>query len=160
MSYLQRIEEHKNLNVFLEVYIKELLQKAKETDDKISKNEASQLAGLVFRTKYLFCYQEHEVSEGSQILKDYESFFKSTALQKLLDEDAILIGKQNCDEFGMGSSNENSLYDPPLNVLDLNRVSSGSSRGYAVAVQTNLCLASLSIDTGGSVDNQQHFVEW
>lgn len=150
-EYLQRIEELKHLNAFLEVYAEEALQKAKDIDDKISRNEAGQLAGLVFGAKDLLCYQGHEVSGGSQILKGYESLFTSTAVQKLLDEDAILIGRQNCDEFGMGSSNENSSYGPSLNALDPNRVPGGSSGGSAVAVQANLCLASLGTDTGGSV---------
>ncbi len=150
-EYLKRIEEKKDLNAFIEVYAEEALQKAQEIDDKISNKQAGQLAGLVFGAKDLLCYQGHEVTGGSQILKGYESLFTSTAVQKLLDQDAILIGRQNCDEFGMGSSNENSSYGPSLNAIDTNRVPGGSSGGSAVAVQANLCLASLGTDTGGSV---------
>ena len=149
--YLGKIAESSHLNAFIEVYSEEALSRAQEIDQKISENKAGKLAGLVFGAKDLLCYKNHEVTGGSQILKGYESLFTSTAVQKLLDEDAILIGRQNCDEFGMGSSNENSSYGPALNAADNERVPGGSSGGSAVAVQAGLCLASLGTDTGGSV---------
>lgn len=149
--YLSRIADSSHLNAFIEVYSDEALSRAQEIDRKISENKAGKLAGLVFGAKDLLCYKNHVVTGGSQILKGYESLFTSTAVQKLLDEDAILIGRQNCDEFGMGSSNENSSYGPTLNAADNERVPGGSSGGSAVAVQAGLCLASLGTDTGGSV---------
>jgi aspartyl-tRNA(Asn)/glutamyl-tRNA(Gln) amidotransferase subunit A len=149
--YLQKIVSLKHLNAFVEVYDQEALKKAQEVDQKIRRNKAGALAGLVFGAKDLLCYQNHGVSGASEILKGYESPFSSTAIQKLLDADAILIGRQNCDEFGMGSSNENSSFGPALNAFDTSRVPGGSSGGSAVAVQADMCLASLGTDTGGSV---------
>lgn len=149
--YLGRIEAHEELNAFIEIYADEALVRAREIDQKISNNSAGKFAGLVFGAKDLLCYKDHKVSGSSKILKGYESLFTSTAVQHLLDQDAILIGRQNCDEFGMGSSNENSAYGPTRNAADVTRVPGGSSGGSAVAVQAGMCLASLGTDTGGSV---------
>lgn len=149
--YLKNIEDNKHLNAFIEVYKEEALAKAREVDQKIKNNKAGELAGLVFGIKDLLCFEEHRVSGGSKILQDFESQFSSTAVQALLSKDAIVIGRQNCDEFGMGSSNENSAYGPVRNQADLTRVPGGSSGGSAVAVQADMCQVSLGTDTGGSV---------
>lgn len=150
-QYLKNIEDQKHLNAFIEVYKDEALAKAKDIDQKLKKNQAGKLAGLVFGIKDLLCLDKHQVSGGSKILRNFESQFSATAIEALLQEDAIVIGRQNCDEFGMGSSNENSAYGPVKNALDENKVPGGSSGGSAVAVQADMCLVSLGTDTGGSV---------
>lgn len=150
-QYLKNIEDQKHLNAFIEVYTEEALDRAKDIDQKLKENQAGKLAGLVFGIKDLLCLDKHQVSGGSKILNNFESQFSATAVEALLKEDAIVIGRQNCDEFGMGSSNENSSYGPVKNALDPGKVPGGSSGGSAVAVQADMCLVSLGTDTGGSV---------
>jgi aspartyl-tRNA(Asn)/glutamyl-tRNA(Gln) amidotransferase subunit A len=150
-GYLNNIRAQSDLNAFIEVYEQEALEKADSIDSKIRNQKAGKLAGLIFGIKDLICFQGHKVSGGSKILQNFESQFSATAVQKLIAEDAIVIGRQNCDEFGMGSSNENSFYGPVKNAADITKVPGGSSGGSAVAVQANLCHASLGTDTGGSV---------
>jgi aspartyl-tRNA(Asn)/glutamyl-tRNA(Gln) amidotransferase subunit A len=150
-QYLTRIKEKSHLNAFLEVYDEEALEKAAEVDQKIKAGTAGRLAGMVVGIKDLLCHKDHGLQGGSKILDGFKSQFSATAVQRLVDEDAIIIGRQNCDEFGMGSSNENSAFGPVLNDADNTRVPGGSSGGSAVAVQADLCLASLGTDTGGSV---------
>ncbi len=150
-SCLKIIDQESNLNAFLEVYSKEAIEKASLVDHKISAGTAGRLAGLVVGLKDMLCYQDHTLQAGSKILEGFESQFTGTAVQRLLDEDVIIIGRQNCDEFGMGSSNENSAYGPVHNGIDPQKVSGGSSGGSAVAVQRGMCHASLGSDTGGSV---------
>ena len=150
-SCLDNIEKHSHLNAFLEVYSEEALAKAREIDQKIADGTANRLAGLVIGLKDMLCYQDHPIQAGSKILAGYESQFNSTAVARLLSEDAIVIGRQNCDEFGMGSSNENSAFGPTLNGIGQNKVPGGSSGGSAVAVQMDMCHASIGSDTGGSV---------
>jgi len=106
---------------------------------------------MVVGIKDVLCFNDHPVSAGSKILEGFISQFTATAVQRLLDEDAIIIGRQNCDEFAMGSSNENSAFGPVLNPIDQTRVPGGSSGGSAVAVATDMCQVSLGSDTGGSV---------
>jgi len=148
---LKNIDQDSNLNVFLEVYREEVQKKALKIDQKISAGTSGRLAGLVVGLKDMLCYRDHALHAGSKILEGFESQFTATAVQRLLDEDAIIIGRQNCDEFGMGSSNENSAYGPVRNSINHNRVPGGSSGGSAVAVQCGMCHASLGSDTGGSV---------
>ena len=149
--YLQQIEANAHLNAFVEVYGEEALQRAAFVDTKIKNGAAGKLAGLVIGLKDVFSFEGHSVHAGSRILDSYKAPFTATAVQRLLDEDAIVIGRQNCDEFAMGSSNENSFFGPVLNALDTTKVPGGSSGGSAVAVQAGLCHASLGSDTGGSV---------
>lgn len=149
--YLKNIEDNKDLNAFIEVFIEEAKERAKAIDLKLKHNKAGKLAGLIFGIKDLICYQDHQVSGSSNILKGFESQITATAVQRLLDEDAIVIGRQNCDEFGMGSSNENSAHGNVRNTADHSRVPGGSSGGSAVAVQADMCQISLGTDTGGSV---------
>lgn len=149
--YLQRIQTHADLNAFVAVYADESRTHAAEIDQKIAAGTAGRLAGMVLGIKDLLCYAGHGVQGGSKILAGFTSQITATAVQRLLDEDAILIGRQNCDEFGMGSSNENSAFGPVRNAADPERVPGGSSGGSAVAVQAGLCFASIGTDTGGSV---------
>ncbi len=150
--YLKNIEEKNNtLNAFLSVFDQEALKKADEIDAKIKAGTAKKLAGMVLGIKDLLCYKDHTSQAGSKILAGFESQFTATAVQRVIDQDAIIIGRQNCDEFGMGSTNENSAFGACINAIGENRVSGGSSGGSAVAVQADMCLASLGTDTGGSV---------
>ncbi|QHL87692.1 Asp-tRNA(Asn)/Glu-tRNA(Gln) amidotransferase subunit GatA [Nibribacter ruber] len=150
-QYLQNISEKRHLNAFLEVFEAEALQKAEEVDAKIKAGTAGKLAGMVIGLKDVLAYEGHALQASSQILNGFKSLYTGTAVQRLLQEDAILIGRQNCDEFAMGASNENSSFGPVLNDADNTRVPGGSSGGSAVAVQAHLCLASIGSDTGGSV---------
>lgn len=149
--YLHNIQTKAHLNAFVEVYEQSALIQATQIDERIAQGNAGKLAGMVIGIKDVLCYKGHEVNSSSKILKGFESQFTATAIQRLIDEDAIIIGRLNCDEFGMGSSNENSIHGKVLNAADESKVPGGSSGGSAVAVQANLCTASLGTDTGGSV---------
>lgn len=168
-AYLKKIEEHKHLNAFLEVFAEEAIQRAKELDKKLQaalKNKDNSnsplrgvggLFGCVIAIKDNICYKDHKVSASSKILGGFNSLFSATVVERLLAEDAIIIGRTNCDEFAMGSSNENSAYGNVLNALDNSRVPGGSSGGSAVAVQAGLCHVSLGSDTGGSIRQPASF---
>lgn len=150
--FLENIEKLKHLNVFLEVYADEAIVKAKELDSQIKAGlPVGRLAGMVIGIKDVFAYKNHGLQAGSKILDGFKSQFTATSIQRLIDADAIIIGRQNCDEFAMGSSNENSAFGPTLNFADNSRVPGGSSGASAVAVQAGLCHASIGSDTGGSV---------
>ena len=156
-DYIARIEANKHLNCFLETYNEEALAQAKVVDEKLKNGTAKRLAGAVIAIKDVLCYKGHKVSASSKLLQGFESLYTATAVQRLIDEDAIIIGRTNCDEFAMGSSNENSAYGKVLNAADNSKVPGGSSGGAAVVVQANLCLASLGTDTGGSIRQPASF---
>lgn len=149
--YLRQIEENKDINAFLEVFAEEALLSARLIDQKIAEGKAGKLAGLVIGIKDNICFKGHKVTASSKILENFESQYSATVVERLLAEDAIIIGRLNCDEFAMGSSNEKSAYGPVLNPLDKTRVPGGSSGGSAAAVAANLCHATLGSDTGGSI---------
>ena len=155
--YLQRIQDQSDLNAFLEVFEDTILEDAQLVSDKIKAGTAGKLAGLVIGIKDNICYKNHLVSGSSRILEGFESLFTATALQRLLDEDAIVIGRLNCDEFAMGSSNENSAFGPVKNPLDKTKVPGGSSGGSAAAVAAHLCTVALGSDTGGSIRQPASF---
>ena len=156
-SFLKEINSQKHLNAFLETFDETALAAAHLVDEKIKSGTAGKLAGMVIGLKDNLCYKGHNVSVSSKILSNFTSLFSGTAVERLLAEDAIIIGRLNCDEFAMGSSNEKSAYGPVLNPYDNSRVSGGSSGGSAVAVAANLCHASLGSDTGGSVRQPASF---
>ena len=157
--YLGRIEQKNNdLNAFLEVWADEAKERANMLDNKRANGEKlGRLAGMVIGIKDVICYKNHKISAGSKMLENFESIFSATAVERLLAEDAILIGRLNCDEFAMGSTNEYSAYGPTLNAYDETKVPGGSSGGSAVAVQAEFCLAALGSDTGGSVRQPASF---
>lgn len=155
--FLERIESLKHLNVFLEVYAAEARQRAQLISEKLKNGTAGKLAGMVIGLKDIIAYKDHGIQCGSRILDGFISQFSATAVQRLIDEDAIIIGRQNCDEFGMGSSNEKSAFGPTLNYLDEKKVPGGSSGASAVAVSAGLCHASIGSDTGGSVRQPSAF---
>ena len=156
-SFLKRIEEQKDLNAFNFVFGKEALKEADRIDEKIKTGKAGKLAGMVIGIKDVLSIKDKPATCSSNILKYFNSVYTATAVQKLIDEDAIIIGKTNCDEFAMGSSNENSAFGPALNPFDKARVPGGSSGGSAVAVAANLCDTALGTDTGGSVRQPASF---
>lgn len=150
-NYLAKIGENVHLNAFLEVFEESAIAQAKIVDEKIKEGTAGKLAGVVIGIKDNICYKNHKVSASSKILEGFESLYTATALQRLIDQDAIIIGRLNCDEFAMGSSNENSAFGSVENHWKANHVPGGSSGGSAVAVSANLCTVALGSDTGGSV---------
>jgi aspartyl-tRNA(Asn)/glutamyl-tRNA(Gln) amidotransferase subunit A len=157
-QFLETINANQHLNAFVEVYENEALQIANALDNKRRAGEKlGKLHGVVIAIKDVICYKGHKVTAASKILKNFESVFTATAVQKLIDEDAIIIGACNCDEFAMGSTNENSSYGKVLNAIDNTKVPGGSSGGSAVAVQANMCMLSLGSDTGGSVRQPADF---
>lgn len=156
--YIDRIREAGRLNAFVKVWEQEALAKARELDTaRSSGSPMGKLHGVVVGLKDVLCYKGHPVSAASAILQDFTATYNATAVEKLLAEEAIIIGSLNCDEFAMGSSNENSAYGNVLNALDETRVPGGSSGGSAVAVQAHLCMVSLGSDTGGSVRQPADF---
>ncbi len=156
-GYLNAIQQNSDLNAFLEVFENSAKEKAIEVDAKRKAGNAGRLAGMVIGLKDNLCYAGHKVTASSKILEGFESLFTGTAVQRLLDEDAVIIGRLNCDEFAMGSSNENSAFGPVKNFLDKNLVPGGSSGGSAVAVSAGLCTATLGSDTGGSIRQPASF---
>jgi aspartyl-tRNA(Asn)/glutamyl-tRNA(Gln) amidotransferase subunit A len=155
--YLKTIQEQKEINAFLEVFETEAREQALRVDQLIKEGKAGRLAGMVIGLKDNLCVKGHKVSASSKILEGFESLYTGTAVQRLLDEDAIIIGRLNCDEFAMGSSNENSAFGPVKNPLNHALVPGGSSGGSAAAVAANLCTAALGSDTGGSIRQPASF---
>ncbi len=150
--YIKQIQEQKELNAFIEVFEETALATAKKIDTKISsKLPLGKLFGLVIAIKDNIVYKNHFATAASHILDGFKSPYSATVLEKLLAEDAIIIGRTNCDEFAMGGSNENSYYGAVKNPMDKTRVSGGSSGGSAAAVAAGLCMAALGSDTGGSI---------
>jgi len=165
--YLEKINASKHLNAFVEVFADSALQQADRLDEKRKSGKSTgKLHGVIIAIKDVICYKDHPVTAASGILKvhlnkpgekKFISMYSSTAVDRLLKEEAIIIGSCNCDEFAMGSTNENSVYGNVLNALDETRVPGGSSGGSAVAVQAGLCMVSLGSDTGGSVRQPADF---
>jgi aspartyl-tRNA(Asn)/glutamyl-tRNA(Gln) amidotransferase subunit A len=150
--YLQQIKQTAHLNIYINVFEKEALQKAKQLDEvRNSSTPLKKLHGVVVAIKDVIVYKDHKVTAASKILEGYTSPFTATALQYLLDEDAIIIGMLNCDEFAMGGTNENSYYGAVKNPINPDHVPGGSSGGSAAAIAADTCMIALGSDTGGSV---------
>ncbi|SNS97447.1 aspartyl/glutamyl-tRNA(Asn/Gln) amidotransferase subunit A [Ekhidna lutea] len=150
--YLKQIEDmNGRLNAFLSVYADEALRQSHSIDRKIKNGTAGKLAGMVVGIKDVFAYKDHRLQCASNILQGFQSQYTATSIQRLINEDAIIIGHQNCDEFAMGSSNENSAFGPAKNPINEEHVPGGSSGGSAVAVASDMCQVSIGSDTGGSV---------
>jgi len=150
--YLDRIEANRNLNAFVSVYSESALNRADELQKRIEAGKVpGRLYGMVIGLKDNIALENMPLGAASRILQNYSSPFSATAVTRLLEEDAIIIGRLNCDEFAMGSSNEQSFYGPARHPHDPERVPGGSSGGSATAVAAGLCTAALGSDTGGSI---------
>lgn len=154
--FLTEIENSKDLNAFNFVF-QDALENAKLVENKIKNGNAGKLAGMVVAIKDVLALKDKPLTCSSKILENFTSLYTSTAVQKLLDEDAIIIGKTNCDEFAMGSSNENSALGIVKNPVNKEFVPGGSSGGSAAAVAAKLCDVALGTDTGGSIRQPASF---
>ena len=150
LFFLKKIEDNKRLNAYNFVF-EDCIEQTKAIEEKIKSGRCGKLAGMVIAIKDVLAIKDKPLTCSSNILKNFISTYTATAVQKLIDEDAVIIGKTNCDEFAMGSSNENSAFGPVLNPIDTSRVPGGSSGGSAVAVAAGLCDVALGTDTGGSI---------
>ncbi len=156
-AYIKRINKSKKLNCYIESDFEQAINKAKSLDNKSDKNK--KLFGAPIAVKDLFCTKNLQTTASSKILKGFKPQYESTVTSKLWDQDAILLGKLNCDEFAMGSSNETSFYgnviNPYRNKNDL--VPGGSSGGCSSAVAANLTVSTVGTDTGGSIRQPASF---
>lgn len=149
--YLNQIaEKNPEINAYLEVY-EDVLSQAEAAQKLIDQNKAKALTGIPLVLKDNIMIRGRINSAGSKILEKYICPYTSTAAQKILDQQAVILGRANMDEFAMGSSTENSAYGVTKNPRDPKRVSGGSSGGSAAAVAMNGALAALGSDTGGSI---------
>jgi aspartyl-tRNA(Asn)/glutamyl-tRNA(Gln) amidotransferase subunit A len=148
-----RIDSHDGeINSFLALSRERAMAQAAKIDGMAAKGEAlPALAGVPVGIKDVLVMQGAPATAGSLILKGYRPPYDATAVVRLEAAGAVLLGKMNCDEFAMGSSNENSAYGPVLNPRALDRVPGGSSGGSAAAVAANFAVATLGTDTGGSI---------
>jgi aspartyl/glutamyl-tRNA(Asn/Gln) amidotransferase, A subunit len=149
-------ELNPKINAFLEVYEEEALKKAEEIDKK-PLEQRGRLAGLPIAIKDNILYKGHKATCASKMLENFVAPYNSSVVEKLLKEDAIIIGRTNMDEFAMGSSNENSAFGVVKNPHDLTRVPGGSSGGSAAAVASGMVSVALGSDTGGSVRQPSAF---
>ena len=145
-------EVNKDLNAFISILEDEALEKAKEIQERIEAGEkVGKLAGIPFTAKDLYLVKDVKTTFGSKYMEDFVAPYTGTVIQKCLDEDAILIGKTNCDPWGFGGSGENSGFGPAKNPYDLERTPGGSSSGSAASLAAGVGFFSLGTDTGGSV---------
>ena len=150
-SYLERIDRHKDLNAFLDVRPEVTLAQARAADARIARGEATPLTGIPIAHKDIFVTRDFASTASSRMLKGYMSPFDATVVEKLAGAGMVSLGKLNCDEFAMGSSNENSFYGNVLNPWDKTAVPGGSSGGSAAAVAARIAPAATATDTGGSI---------
>jgi aspartyl-tRNA(Asn)/glutamyl-tRNA(Gln) amidotransferase subunit A len=158
-SYYERIaQKNPRLNVYLRLTKERALAQAARMDDAAAKGDPlGPLAGIPVGIKDVLVMRGAPATAGSKILQDYQPPYDATAVAKLEAAGAVLLGKLNCDEFAMGSSNENSAYGPVRNPVDTERVPGGSSGGSAAAVAANMAVATLGSDTGGSIRQPASF---
>jgi aspartyl-tRNA(Asn)/glutamyl-tRNA(Gln) amidotransferase subunit A len=149
--YLARIQKHSALGAFLAVDEAATLAQARAADARIAAGHTAPLLGVPIAHKDIFATKDFATTAGSKMLKDYRSPFDSTVVSQMAAQGAVTLGKLNCDEFAMGSGNENSAYGKVHNPWDTSRIPGGSSGGSAAAVAAGLCAAATGTDTGGSI---------
>ena len=149
--YLDRIEAHRDLNAFLDVRPEATLAQAEEADRRIAAGEAGPLTGIPIAHKDIFVTREWASTAASRMLEGYMSPFDATVVSKLKQAGMVCLGKLNCDEFAMGSGNENSAFGKVYNPWDKNAVPGGSSGGSSAAVAAGLAPIVTGTDTGGSI---------
>lgn len=156
---LKRIKEtDEKIRAFITVDEKGALAQARAVDKKIKNGDGlSPLAGIPVSVKDLFCTQGIKTTAASKILADYLPPYDATAVKKLKENNAVIVGKTNLDEFAMGGSTENSAFGPTKNPWDLARVPGGTSGGSAASVAIDQCIYSLGTDTGGSIRQPASF---
>jgi len=150
-KFIENIKQRNHLNSFINVFENDALKRAELIDKKINNGNAGPLAGMILAIKDNIAVKDKPMTCGSEILRDFNSPYNATVVQRLEQADAVVIGKTNMDEFGMGSSGENSAFGATLNPADVKRTPGGSSSGSATAVAAELVHAALGTDTGGSV---------
>lgn len=151
-SYLKTIDEKSDLNAFITKTEDLALRQAAEVDDLIAKKKKiSELAGIPCAIKDAILVEGERCTAGSKILENYIAPYDATVIRKLKENNSVIVGKTNMDEFGMGGSNENSAFGVVKNPHDISRVPGGSSGGSAVSVAAKESIISLGEDTGGSV---------
>src|SRR3989339_1977989 len=149
---LNRIKErNKKINAFVTVCEESALLEAQKADELIAKGEQKELTGIPFAVKDAICTADVRSTGSAKILDNYIPPFDATVIKKIRKQGGVLIGKNNCDTFGHGASNENSMYGAVKNPHDLTKVSGGSSGGSAVAVADHMCIYAIGEDTGGSI---------
>lgn len=149
-------DKNKELNVFLEVY-SDVLKQAEEAQKIIDSGNAGELTGIPLAIKDNILIKGRKASAASKILENYTATYTATTAQKLINQNAVFLGRVNMDEFAMGGSTENSAFGITKNPLDPSRVAGGSSGGSAAAVAGDLALGALGSDTGGSVREPASF---
>lgn len=149
--FLARIDAHRGLNAFVATDPAATLAQARAADAAIAAGNAGPLAGVPIAHKDIFVTRDFPTTAGSKMLKGYRSPFDATTVARLAAAGAVTLGKLNCDEFAMGSSNENSAYGAVQNPWDATRIPGGSSGGSAAAVAARLAPAVTGTDTGGSI---------
>ena len=155
--FLGRARSHESLGAFLAIDEEVTMNQARAADARLAAGTAGPLEGVPLAHKDIFVTKDLPSTAGSRMLEGYRSPFDATVVRKLADAGVVTLGKLNCDEFAMGSSNENSAYQPARNPWDLSRVPGGSSGGSAVAVAARLAPAATGTDTGGSIRQPASF---
>jgi aspartyl-tRNA(Asn)/glutamyl-tRNA(Gln) amidotransferase subunit A len=155
--FLGRARSHESLGAFLAIDEEVTMNQARAADVRLAAGTAGPLEGVPLAHKDIFVTKDLPSTAGSRMLEGYRSPFDATVVRKLADAGVVTLGKLNCDEFAMGSSNENSAYQPACNPWDLSRVPGGSSGGSAVAVAARLAPAATGTDTGGSIRQPASF---
>lgn len=154
---LAAAQAQQHLNAFLELFPESALEQAQRVDERVKAGTAGPLAGMVVSVKDNICYAGHRVSASSRMLEGFTSLYSATAVDRLLAADAVILGRTNCDEFAMGSSNENSAFGLVRNPVDPAVVPGGSSGGAAASVAAGIVHAALGSDTGGSIRQPASF---
>ncbi len=155
---LDRIKERNNeLNAFITVCEESALKEAKIADEMLAQGKSLALTGIPFSVKDAICTASVRSTGAAKILDNYTPPYDATVIKKIREQGGVLVGKNNCDAFGHGASNENSMYGPVKNPYNLDKVAGGSSGGSAAAVADNMCIFAIAEDTGGSIRQPASF---